>query len=241
MTEHRETRQRLIGKIKLAFLSELNNANVDDLYDKEFISRIGLRSSQLGRSVVKMFVVMIVIDTLILLLMAGKGGNIQILGNKLSVLPGSIDIGLILSSFMYLLHIVYFVEMSCNDEIIRAYIINRYPKYNPIFFSGSFSMPNYTFYTLFSQYDNFIKNNSSYNVAKWTLKNILRILLSSMFVFHYYCIYSGINYVHGADLFGPLTTTLIASALYIINFSGMLLVSMVYMRLTFRIKVATGS
>jgi len=241
MTDYRETKQHLMTVMRLAFVSELRNTKADELYDRDFILRVGLRCSQLGRATVKCFVVMILLDMLILLLISGKGSEIEILNNKLSVIPGSIEIGLILSSFIYVIHIIFFMESYFCDDILRAFVTNKYPDCQPVFLSGSFSLSHYMWFVINAGSVNFVKTDWIYRVEKCALLWLFRILVSSMFVFHYFCIYTGANHIQNNELFAYPIPTLIAAVMYVINASGMLLVIMLYRPMKFRALVSGGS
>ena len=241
MRDNKDKKQPLMNMMRFAFLSELKNAKADELYDRDFTMRVGIRSSQLGRSSVKCFVVMILIDMLILLLISGKGSEIEIFSNKLSVLTGSIELGLIVSSFLYVTHITYFMEAYFCDEIIRAVVFKRYPDCHPVFVSGSFSIPHYIWYVINAGSGNFVKTDLTYKVEKFVLLWVFRTLLCSLFMFHYVSVYNGATHIQSNSSFGSLITALISAVLYMTNFGGMLLAVMLYRRMKFRVSVSSGS
>ena len=216
-----EIRKTLVSKFAFSLETELGVNDQKNLYDEQFLIRMGKEATKLESLGNKTLLIMIFIDTLLLLILSGQEISLKIFEDEIASFPGIIEIGLLLASFTYVLNVSYGINFGAYTELIKVTLKKRNPENNPEFFMGSLFPKNYIFELLdFEEYD--FKSNSLHILTTLTLALGLLSVFIGSYILHAIVLYLGSIHILNLGTFSPLISKTIVGVLLLINFSGVL-------------------
>lgn len=196
--------------------------DLNDLYDDQFLIRMGKEASKFSRLVDKTVGLMIIIDAFTLFILSGQAMGVKIWGNEIASFPGVIEIGILLGSLTYLSNVIGFINLETYKTIMRVILEKRHPKVTPEFYMGSLLASSYVWDLLKPKLYG-LKSGRWQIVVAVTLTALILSIALGLYVFHAIAVYLGSVHILQLEAFGPLTSCLIVGALLLINVSGLLL------------------
>ncbi len=215
-----ETRKRLISRFVFSLEAELETGRRPEVYDDQFLIRMGTQAGKFSRSFDKSAGLMIIIDVAVLLMLSGHAAKLEILGNELGKYPGLVEIGLFLAALMYHFGAFRFVTMETYKEIIAAVLEKKNPDSRVEFFMGSLIPFEYAWEVL-------KPTRYGFRSGKWQIVlSLVHVILMlsivlGLYLLHAIALYFGCSYVLEGGAFGSLSSKLIVGALLLINLSGL--------------------
>ena len=227
MTDY-ETRKRLISRYVWSFEAELEDDDCKKVYDERFLLRMGRETAREGRLFETAVAVMIVIDALIFLILSGHSVKVEILGNKVSGVPGAVEIGLLVASFAYLTGTISFINKEIYKELMESLIKHRNNKCNPEFYMGSLTSTSYVG-SIIETRKSVLKPSILHRFVTLLMYFMLISLFLCIYGLHIFIVHIGIRHIFESNIFGSTATQLIYIVLLITNLSALLLFFMVYL------------
>ena len=215
-----ETRKRLISRFVFSLEAELETEHGSELYDDEFLIRMGKEEARISRSVDKSTGLMIVIDLAVLLILSGQAAKIKIFGNTIGEFPGVVEIGLFFAALIYHYSAVHFITAETYKEIIRAVLNKKNPDNRTEFFMGSLMPFAYVWEIVQPARYGFQSGKWQIGLSIIQFTMTLSILMG-FYLLHAIVLYLGCSHVLQLEAFGGFSSKLVVGAVLLINLSGL--------------------
>ena len=217
-------RKRIVTKFLSLLESELEDSKWGKLYDDQYLIRMGQKTERIGRQMNRTAILMIFFDILTLIILSGIEVNIKILGNEISSFIGIIEISILLASYMYFFHAIYFIDHTAYNEIIKTILKKRDPDNLAEFYMGSLFPKNYT-------WDILSQVGGRHSATVLPLSVVVLIVAVGMYAPHWVATYLSIIHILEINVFGFVMSVLIIVLVLLINLGtlALLVVTHVYL------------